>query len=108
MRLPIRSVPLVCVLAVSLWGCTINLVRNPKEPQILSQQIGYFKWLYEKGFYRSDPELMRSALIRVFDIKRQTAEGEEPAREDRLERLLLELERQLVRKPADPARGPQY
>jgi hypothetical protein len=90
MRLPqIRNALFVGALALS--GCTINFVRNPKEPQVLHERIEYFKWLYEKGFYRFEPELMKRAATRMFD-ERGASEDREREVSARVEQLLFRLE----------------
>jgi hypothetical protein len=75
-------------------GCTIGLVKNPKEPQMLHDQIHYFKWLYAQGFYRTEPEIMKRAALRIFGMKAPSDEHGEDGQE-RLEKLLLKLEQEL-------------
>jgi hypothetical protein len=69
-----RRLLAVVALAGAVSGCTINVIRNPKEPEILKQQISYYKWLYEKGVLKDDPALMRDAARVLMGLKIEKAE----------------------------------
>ncbi len=88
----VRSLALVLLLS----GCTINLIRTPKEPQLFHEQADFLKWLHQKGFGRSEPELMNQAVRRMFGLKAKDqdlkSETEQP---ELLERLLLRLEKDI-------------
>ena len=84
------------LLAILASGCTINFVKKPAEPEIVKQQVEYFKWLYEKGFYRSDPEIMRSAASKLLGVGARERE-QQPAQIDLLERVLRRLEEEIDR-----------
>jgi len=110
MRFSIEKIKNALLLgALLLSGCTINFVKHPAEPQVLHEQIEYFKWLYEKGFYRSEPELMKRAAMRVFD---ERPPGDDRGVSARLEQLLLRLEQDIEqaakhgREPAAPGTAP--
>src|SRR5262245_15819114 len=90
---------------LSSSACTINLVKNPKEPQLLHEQVQYFKWLYDQGFYRTEPELMRRAALRMFGIK-PTGEERSEDTQERLEQLLLRLEQELEKRPKSEPKQP--
>ena len=84
------------LLLLAVSGCTINLVRKPAGPELVKEQIAYFKWLYEKGFGRSDPELMRRAAFKLLEISQK--EPAEPASQpDVLEKALHHLEDEIER-----------
>jgi hypothetical protein len=86
----------IVLLAMLIPGCTVNFVRKPAKPELVRQQIEYFKWLYEKGFYRSDPEMMRKAASKLLDVSPRDGD-EEPSQTEALERVLHQLEDEIKR-----------
>jgi hypothetical protein len=84
---------LVVILAVSSQACTFNFTR--KESERIKQQVELYKWLYEKGLYRSDPEMMRRAAARLLDVKEEREA--QPSQAEVLERLLRRLEETIDR-----------
>jgi hypothetical protein len=91
---------LLLLLPVLAGGCTINLIRKPADPELLSRRIDFYKWLYDKGISRADPQLMRMAALKLLDVR--DAEGGGGGEHDKghgelLERALLRLERALDR-----------
>jgi hypothetical protein len=87
---------MVLLIAILTPGCTIHFVKNPAQPELVKQRIEYFKWLYEKGFYRSEPELMKRAASKLLEVA--VHDGEEaPSWVDALERLLHRLEDEIDR-----------
>jgi hypothetical protein len=88
-------------LALIGAGCTINLVKKSGEPERLKQQVELFKWLYERGVYRADPELMRRAAARLLDAGRERET--QASHEELLERLLPRLDAAIDRLLKEPA-----
>jgi hypothetical protein len=85
---------LVLLVAALLPGCNVNFVRKSAEPESLKQRIEYFKWLHEKGFSRSDPEMMKRAAAKLLEVRERE---ETPAQSEALERLLRRLDEELDR-----------
>jgi hypothetical protein len=110
--------PLLPLLA---GGCTINLIRKPAEsvePKILSRQMDFYKWLYDRGISRGDPQMLRLAALKLLDIKvpEAVADGgggdsggggggdNGTRRVELLERTLLRLEHEIDRLTKDRAK----
>jgi hypothetical protein len=91
----VRVGPLVLV-SVLLSGCSINFVKKSSEPERLKQRVEYFKWLYQKGFYNSDPEMMKMAASKLLEVDVREREEVTPQTEV-LERLLKRLEEDIER-----------
>jgi hypothetical protein len=89
-------VGLVLLAALAIPGCTFNFVKPSGETERLKQRIDYFKWLYQKGFYRSDPEMMKKAATRLLEPDIRERE-ELPSRTEALERLVRRLEDEIDR-----------
>jgi hypothetical protein len=85
-------VALLLLVVVVLPGCTINLVRKSGETESLKQRIEYFKWLYQKGFYGSDPAMMKSAASKILDVREREEQPSQLSQIDALERLVRRLE----------------
>lgn len=108
-----RLVAAVLLVGVAS-GCSINLIRHPKEPEVLKEKIAYFKWLQERDAFKQDPELMREAVRSLLGLK---AEGrgasDQISREDEeelllpaLRKLLEDLDQELQRKRTSPKPPP--
>jgi hypothetical protein len=85
----------VLLVASLLAGCTVNFVRKSAETESLKQRVEYFKWLYQKGFYGSDPEMMKRAAAKLLEVG--SREREEPFPAETMERLVRRLEEELDR-----------
>jgi hypothetical protein len=91
-------VRLALALCLSLSsGCTINLVRKSAQPEVVKLQLDYWKFLYEHGYQRTDPDLMRRAAARLLDVKLGEKEGEPGKQIDVLEQVLKRLEDEIER-----------
>jgi Cyclophilin-like family len=92
------------VLGAMVSGCTVNLVRNPREPEVLKERIAYFKWLHEQGLLKDDPALMKDLERALMGVGRehQTRNEAEENLEPLLRRLLEELEKARQEKGAPP------
>jgi hypothetical protein len=93
-------VGMVLLIVIMLPGCTFNFVRKSSGPEHSAQQISYFKWLYDKGFYRTDPEIMRAAMSKLLGVGIKEQEEERPSAE-LLERAVRRLETELDRHAKD-------
>src|SRR5262245_9079288 len=89
-------VHLVLLVIALLPGCTVNLVRKSAATEALKQRIDYFKWLYEKGFYHSDPEMMKRAASKLLEVSGRSEE-EPSSHTEALEHLMRRLEDEIDR-----------
>jgi hypothetical protein len=81
------------LFALTVPACTINLVKKPGAPEVAKEKIAYFKWLYEKGVFQSDPELLKRAALKLLDVPT----GDEPPPLAALDTILHRLEEELDR-----------
>lgn len=51
-----------------LPGCTVTFVRKSAETERLKERVEYYKWLYQRGFYRTDPEMMKKAASKLLEV----------------------------------------
>jgi len=68
-------------------------------------QTEFFKWLYEKGFNRSNPEMMNRAAAKLLEV-RADERADEPPQVDELERTVRRLEETINGLVAPPPARP--
>jgi hypothetical protein len=90
-------VGLLLLVASLLAGCTINFVKRSTEPELLKERVEYFKWLYQQGFYRADPDMMKRAASKLLEVGPRDGEAAPSATEVALEHLVRRLEEELDR-----------
>jgi hypothetical protein len=88
---------LVLLMASLLAGCTVNFVKRSTEPEVLRLRVEYFKWLYQQGFYRADPDMMKRAASKLLEIGVREGEAGPSGTEVALEHLVRRLEEELDR-----------